>query len=55
MSEREIFAADREFIICTISDADRNDYVELHRQLYGETSLYLNPVSRRYDVGTDPV
>lgn len=45
MSEREIFAANGEFIICTISDADRNDYVELHRQLYGEMSLYLNPVS----------
>lgn len=46
MSGREIFAADGEFIICPISNADRSDYVELHRQLNGETSLYLNPVSK---------
>ncbi len=43
---RDIFAADGEFIICPISNADRCDYVELHRQLNGEASLYLNPVSR---------
>lgn len=46
MTKREIFAADSEFIICTISDEDRNDYVELHRQLNGETSLYLRPISK---------
>lgn len=33
-------------IICTLSDEDRKDYVELHRQLNGETSLYLNPQSK---------
>lgn len=43
---REIFATDNEFIICAIADEDRNDYVELHRQLNGETSLYLNPLSK---------
>ncbi|MCM1326014.1 MAG: GNAT family N-acetyltransferase [Bacteroidales bacterium] len=46
MIKREIFAADGEFIICMISDEDRKDYVELHRQLNGETSLYLNPLSK---------
>lgn len=46
MTKREIFVADKEFIICPISDADRSDYVELHRQLNGEASLYLNPVSK---------
>lgn len=46
MTKREAFASDGEFIICTISDADRNDYVELHRQLNGETSLYLNPITK---------
>lgn len=46
MMGRDIFAADGEFIICPISNADRCDYVELHRQLNGEASLYLNPVSR---------
>lgn len=46
MTKREIFATDGELIICMISDEDRNDYVELHRQLNGETSLYLNPLSK---------
>ena len=46
MMGRDIFAADGEFIICPISNADRCDKLELHRQLNGEASLYLNPVSR---------
>lgn len=46
MTGRDIFATDDEFIICNISNADRSDYVELHRQLNGEASLYLNPVSK---------
>ena len=46
MTKRDIFVEDKEFIICPISDADRNDYVELHRQLNGEASLYLNPLSK---------
>ena len=46
MTGREIFAADEKFIICNISDTDRNDYIELHRQLNGEASLYLNPISK---------
>ncbi|MCM1190016.1 MAG: hypothetical protein NC541_12055, partial [bacterium] len=46
VTEREIFATDGELIICTLSDEDRKDYVELHRQLNGETSLYLNPRSK---------
>lgn len=46
MTGHKIFAADEDFIICNISDADRSDYVELHRQLNGESSLYLNPISK---------
>lgn len=46
VSNRRIFASDGEFIIYTISNEDRNDYVELHRQLNGEKSLYLNPLSK---------
>lgn len=46
MTEREVFTSDENFIICNISDVDRSDYVELHRQLNGETSLYLNPISK---------
>lgn len=46
MMKREIFAADDEFTICAIANEDRSDYVELHRQLNGEKSLYLNPLSK---------
>ena len=46
MTNREVFATDSEFTICSIADEDRDDYVELHRQLNGETSLYLNPLSK---------
>lgn len=46
MTKREIFASDGEFKICTIAAEDRNDYVELHRQLNGESSLYLNPITK---------
>ncbi|SCI87109.1 Uncharacterised protein [uncultured Roseburia sp.] len=46
VTERKIFASDEDFIICNISDADRSNYVELHRQLNGKASLYLNPISK---------
>ena len=46
MTERKIFASDEDLIICNISDADRSDYIELRRQLNGQASLYLNPVSK---------
>lgn len=42
MTERKIFAADEDFSICNISDTDRSDYVELHRQLNRNASLYFN-------------
>lgn len=43
VTERKIFASDEDFSICNISDADRSDYVELHRQLNRDASLYFNP------------
>lgn len=46
MIGRKIFATNEDFIICNISDEDRSNYVELHRQLKGEDSLYLNPRSK---------
>ncbi len=46
MTKREIFATEGEFTICAIANEDRSDYVELHRQLNGEKSLYLNPLSK---------
>jgi len=46
MTKREIFAADGEFTICSIANEDISDYVELHRQLNGKKSLYLNPLSK---------
>ncbi len=46
MTERKVFVSDEDFIIYNISDADKSDYMELHRQLNGEASLYLNPISK---------
>ena len=43
MTKREVFAIDDEFKIYTISDENGKYYVELHRQLNGKSSLYLNP------------
>ncbi len=46
MTKRGIFAADGEFTICAVANEDGSDYVELHRQLNREKSLYLNPLSK---------
>lgn len=46
MTKREIFASNDEFTICAIANEDRSNYVELQRQLNGETTLYLNPISK---------
>lgn len=46
VTERKVFVSDEDFIIYNISDADKSDYMELHRQLNGEASLYLNPISK---------
>jgi hypothetical protein len=43
---RDIFATDGEYYISPILECDRDNYTELHRQINGERSLYLNPVSR---------
>lgn len=40
---REIYATDGEYTIHPIVDSDRENYVELHRQLNGEETLFLNP------------
>lgn len=44
--EREIYAADGEIIIYPVADEDRAGYTELHRQLNGEKSLFLNPLCK---------
>ena len=46
MEEREVFTKNTEFVIYPISDEDRSNYTELHKQLNGEKSLYLNPRSK---------
>ncbi len=46
MTKRKIFALDGEFTICAIANKDRSEYEELHRQLNGEKSLYLNSLSK---------
>lgn len=43
---RKIFAADEEYLIIPINDEDRDDYVELHRQLNGNGTLFLNPICK---------
>jgi hypothetical protein len=43
---RNIFATDGEYCISPILECDRDSYTELHRQINGEGSLYLNPVSK---------
>lgn len=43
---RIIYAEDGEYKICPISDEDRENYVELHRQINGEGTLFLNPVCK---------
>lgn len=40
---REIYATDGEYTLLPISDEDRENYIELHRQLNGEHTLFLNP------------
>ena len=40
---REIYATDGEYSLLPISDEDRENYIELHRQLNGEQTLFLNP------------
>lgn len=41
--KREIYASDGKYMLFQISDDDRDSYVELHRQLNGESTLFLNP------------
>ena len=40
---REIYATDGEYTLLSIADVDRENYVELHRQINGDSTLYLNP------------
>lgn len=40
---RAIYATDGEFTLYPIAVEDRENYVELHRQLNGEDTLFLNP------------
>ena len=42
MLNRQVYVSDNEFIICPIADEDRDNYVELHRQINGEHTLFLN-------------
>lgn len=45
-SKREIYVTDGEYIIYSIAEEDREYYVELHKQLNGESTLFLNPVCK---------
>ncbi len=43
---REIYVCDNEWIIAPIAEIDRTAYVELHRQINGDGTLFLNPVCK---------
>ncbi len=43
---REIYATNGEIIIYPVADEDRAGYTELHRQLNGEKSFFLNPLCK---------
>lgn len=45
-SKREIYATDGEYIIYPIAEEDREYYVELHKQLNGESTLFFNPICK---------
>ena len=56
MLNRQVYVSDNEFIICPIADEDRDNYVELHRQINGDYcgSLELqNPDSDTPEIGID--
>ena len=40
---RKIYETDGEYFICPIMEQDRACYVELHRQINGDATLFLNP------------
>lgn len=44
--DREIFATEGAIVIYPVADEDRDGYTELHRQLNGEKSLFLNPLCK---------
>lgn len=43
---REKYATDGEYTLFPISDEDRENYTELHRQLNGEKTLFLNQICK---------
>lgn len=43
---RKIFAADEKYLILPVEDEDHDNYVELHRQLNGNETLFLNPICK---------
>lgn len=44
--DREIYVTDGKYTILPVADEDHDNYVELHRQLNGEETLFLNPVCK---------
>ncbi len=44
--KRKIFAKDEEYLILPVEDEDHDNYVELHRQLNGNETLFLNPICK---------
>ena len=44
--DREIYATDGVITIYLVADEDRAGYIELHRQLNGEKTFFLNPLCK---------
>lgn len=41
---REIYVTDEEYYLCPIIDEDRNDFVNLKRQVNGEETMFAHPL-----------
>lgn len=44
--EREIYTSDSELIISLMTEDDKKDYLELKRQVNGDNTLFLNPMTK---------
>lgn len=46
LEQREIYVTDGGYIVYPIANEDREHYVKLHRQLNGESTLFMNPICK---------
>jgi hypothetical protein len=46
MAKRKEYLSTEEYFLYPLADEDRENYVELHRQINGNGTLFLNPVTK---------